>query len=70
MVELIAGGVAAYVAGAFTPSIGRKIKAFFVKEAPIVEATLVADLNKINPAIVADAVKVIAAVKAELAKLI
>ena len=69
MVELIVGGVVAYVAGAFTPSIGRKIKALFVKEAPIVEAAVVADLNKINPAIVADAVKIVAAVKAELAKL-
>jgi hypothetical protein len=70
MVELIAGGVAAYVVGAFTPSIGRKIKAAFVKEAPIVEAAIVTDLNKLNPLIIADAVKVVAAAKAELAKLV
>jgi len=28
----------AYVAGAFTPSVGRKIKSFFVKEAAVVKA--------------------------------
>jgi len=32
MVSAIVVGAIAYVAGAFTPAVGRKIKALFVKE--------------------------------------
>ena len=32
MIEIIEGAAAGFIAGAFTPSIGRKIKALFVKE--------------------------------------
>lgn len=70
MLEFILGGAIAYTAGAFTPSIGRKVKALFVKEAPVVEAAVVTDLNKLSPTIISDAVKIVAAAKAELAKLV
>ncbi len=37
MVSVIVAAAIGYVAGAFTPSIGRKIKALFVKEATVVK---------------------------------
>ena len=43
---VIAAGIG-YVAGAFTPSIGRKIKAFFVKESTALKASAKAEEQKI-----------------------
>jgi hypothetical protein len=42
LTTVIAAGVG-YVAGAFTPAIGRKIKAFFVKETTALKADVKAD---------------------------
>lgn len=50
---------AGYIAGAFTPAIGRKIKSFFVKKADVVKA----DATKAESAVVADATAVVAAVE-------
>jgi hypothetical protein len=46
MVSQIAVAAVAYVAGAFTPSIGRKIKSLFVKDSKIVVADFKADASK------------------------
>jgi len=40
MFHTILGIAAGYIAGAFTPAIGRKIKALFVKESVAVEKKL------------------------------
>lgn len=37
MKELIYAGIG-YIAGAFTPAVGREIKSWFVKEASVVKA--------------------------------
>ena len=47
--ELVFAG-AGYVAGAFTPSIGRKIKAFFTKE----ESALAARVTALEKKVVVD----------------
>jgi hypothetical protein len=39
---------AAYIAGAFTPAIGRKIKALFVKEANVVKSDVKAGVTKVE----------------------
>ncbi len=44
--EIVAAGIG-FVAGAFTPAIGRKIKSWFVKEATAVEADVKADVKKV-----------------------
>lgn len=36
-----------FVIGAFTPSVDRKIKAWFVKEAPKVVTSVTADVKKV-----------------------
>jgi hypothetical protein len=41
----IAGAAVGFVAGAFTPSIGRIIKSFFVKETQKAEATVKTDVS-------------------------
>ena len=38
MISLSIAAAVGYIAGAFTPAIGRKIKALFVKEAAVVKA--------------------------------
>lgn len=37
-IGVIEGAAVGYIAGAFTPAIGRKIKALFVKEGAVVKA--------------------------------
>jgi hypothetical protein len=44
-VAAVAAGIA-YVAGAFTPAIGRKIKAWFVKESTALKTDVKADATK------------------------
>ena len=54
MVSLVLAGAVGYFAGAFTPAVGRRIKALFVSktqgavsaEVAKVEATVVADVKK------------------------
>jgi hypothetical protein len=40
-VEQLPGAGVGFVVGAFTPSIGRKIKALFVKESKVVESKVI-----------------------------
>ncbi len=44
--EIVAAGIG-FVAGAFTPAIGRTIKSWFVKEATAVEADVKVDVKKV-----------------------
>jgi hypothetical protein len=44
--DLIFAGIG-FVVGAFTPAVGRTIKAWFVKEAPKVETSVKADIKKV-----------------------
>ena len=48
---------AAYVAGAFTPAVGRKIKAAFVSEGAVVKKAASADLAKAEVAVAAEVKK-------------
>lgn len=43
----IPGAAVGFVIGAFTPSIGRKIKSFFVKETKAAETGVEAEANKV-----------------------
>ena len=56
LTSLLAAGVG-YVVGAFTPAVGRKIKALFVSKSAVVKPTLVADLAKAEAAAVTEAKK-------------
>jgi hypothetical protein len=47
-----------FVVGAFTPAVGRKIKAFFVKETSAVKPTIVAGINKVETDLKAEIKKV------------
>lgn len=49
--ELLLVGAAAYVAGAFTPAVGRKIKAFFVKETQAVQPKVLAEVKAVETAV-------------------
>ncbi len=51
MLELVIVAALAYTAGAFTPAVGRKIKAYFVKESAVVKTELGAELNKAEAAV-------------------
>jgi hypothetical protein len=74
MIETLIIAAAGYVAGAFTPSIGRKIKALFVKEANAAKAsagTAVSTaassaLASVVATAEADIAKAIAAIKAAI----
>ena len=48
MLSAIVVGAVAYVAGAFTPAVGRKIKALFVKEAKVAKADVTAEAEKLT----------------------
>jgi hypothetical protein len=54
--SLLAAGVG-YVVGAFTPAVGRKIKALFVSKSAAVKPTVVADLAKAEAAVISEAKK-------------
>lgn len=45
--QLPAAGIG-FVAGAFTPSIGRKIKALFVKESKVAETAVATEVAKVE----------------------
>ena len=47
------------VVGAFTPAIGRKIKALWVKETQVAKKDLVSVTTGVNTAVKADAEKVV-----------
>jgi hypothetical protein len=70
MIETIIIAAAAYAAGAFTPSIERKIKAKFVAEANTVKAAAGAQASSALASVVAaaeaDIAKAIAAIKAAI----
>lgn len=46
--SVIEGAVVGYVVGAFTPSVGRGIKALFVKEANVVKADVKAEASNVE----------------------
>jgi len=48
MFSAIVVGAVCYVAGAFTPAVGRKIKALFVKEADKAKADVKTEASKIE----------------------
>ena len=48
MLSAIVVGAVCYVAGAFTPAVGRKIKALFVKEANVVKTDAKAEVGTIT----------------------
>jgi hypothetical protein len=64
LVNLGIGAGAGYVAGAFTPAIGRKIKALFVKDT----ATLKVDVAKAQASLEVEQAKLAASVSADAAK--
>lgn len=41
------GAAVGFVIGAFTPAIGRKIKAYFIKEASAVKASVASGVGKV-----------------------
>jgi hypothetical protein len=41
----VVAAAVAYIAGAFTPSIGRKIKSYFVKEADAAKTAVESDVS-------------------------
>jgi hypothetical protein len=43
MIHVIVGAGVGFVVGAFTPAVGRKIKAFFVKEAAAAKAKVASE---------------------------
>jgi hypothetical protein len=46
MFSVILAAAVGYVAGAFTPAVGRKIKALFVKEGAVVKAKVGEQIGK------------------------
>lgn len=48
VVENVPGAAVGFVAGAFLPAVGRKIKALFVKETTQVKAELKAEVVKVE----------------------
>jgi len=48
MITLIEGIAIGYVAGAFTPSIGRTIKSWFSKEATVVKTDITAEAKTVE----------------------
>lgn len=47
----IPGAAIGFVAGAFAPSVGRKIKSLFVKEANVVKADIAGAVSKAGQAV-------------------
>jgi hypothetical protein len=45
--SVVEGAAVGFTVGAFTPAVGRKIKALFVKEADAVKADVKADESKV-----------------------
>lgn len=48
-------GAGAYIAGAFTPSVGRKIKSYFVKETTSAKTSVTTEVTKVETAVKTDA---------------
>jgi hypothetical protein len=44
----VPGALVGFVAGAFAPAVGRRIKALFVKEGTVVKADIKAEASKIG----------------------
>ena len=49
LLDFAIGGGVGFVVGAFTPAVGRKIKALFVKDSKVVIAAVPGASNVINP---------------------
>jgi len=48
MISAIAVGAIAYIAGAFTPAVGRKIKALFVKETGVAKSDAKSEVTAVE----------------------